>query len=394
MRSVAGQFSHQQLQLARQLFSAPQVRQAGPKVRLALAETPLVESSLSLDPRENSEGSAGPLQQTPKDGWGTLAQVDNPRHAAESFLKRAIPIAGKYGTAGQLAQAVQRSAYPERYDQHKGEALELLKELGGNLGSGTPEGGRTVASAPAQLGVSTTSSAGSTQGLQEVLAQVKALSGPTVVAAQAQPARPAFSAGPTLPEGSKAPAPIQAKSQSSSLLPVLERALSAAQTPNVESKVQVVPGAPGHLSATEVAQGGSGYVNPLPGFTKGRTDQGVDYSAKAGTPIRAIGNGKVLGIEPNWFQGQPYVYYRLTDGPQAGKVVYVAEQITPQVKPGQTVRAGQRIGVYAPSGTGIETGFGTASGATQARVTSGYSEGQETPAGVQARKFLASLGAR
>jgi murein DD-endopeptidase MepM/ murein hydrolase activator NlpD len=386
---VPGQFSPQQLQIARQLFSAPQIRQAGPKVRLALAETPLVESGLSPQLRENSEGAAGPLQQTPRQGWGTLAQVTNPRHAAESFLKRAIPLAGRYATAGQLAQAVQRSAYPERYDQHKGEALQLLKALGGDLGAGTPEGGRTVG--PGQLSVSTAVSGGSTQALQEVLAQVKALSGPSVLAAQAQPARPAFSAGPTLPEGSKAPAPIQQKSPASSLLPVLERALSAAQAPNVESKVQPLPR---HMSAAEVATGSSGYVNPLPGFTKGRTDQGVDYSAKPGTPIRAIGNAKVLGIEPNWFQGQPYVYYRLTDGPQAGRIVYVAEQITPQVKVGQTVRAGQRIGVYAPSGTGIETGFGTSSGATQARVTSGYTEGQETPAGVQARRFLASLGAR
>jgi murein DD-endopeptidase MepM/ murein hydrolase activator NlpD len=150
-----------------------------------------------------------------------------------------------------------------------------------------------------------------------------------------------------------------------------------------------------HMQAYEESGGtASGYVNPLPGFVKGRTDQGVDYSAHPGAPIRAIGDGIVLPGQSNWFQGQPYVQYRLTSGPQKGKVVFVAEQIAPQVRPGQRIHAGQRIGVYAPHGTAIETGFGSGQPGVPLTPYNGAPDGTETAGGKQARQFLERLGAR
>jgi murein DD-endopeptidase MepM/ murein hydrolase activator NlpD len=134
-------------------------------------------------------------------------------------------------------------------------------------------------------------------------------------------------------------------------------------------------------------------VNPLPGFSKGRTDQGVDYSAQPGAPIRAIGDAKVLGILPDWYKGQPFVYYELLSGPAKGKVVYVAEQISPHVKPGQRVRAGQAIGTYATSGTGIETGFAQRNGQVETPYGS-RPDGTETQGGLRAKHFLKQLGAR
>lgn len=134
------------------------------------------------------------------------------------------------------------------------------------------------------------------------------------------------------------------------------------------------------------------YVNPLSGFSVGRTDQGVDASAAPGTPIKALGNAKVLGISPNWYKGQPYVSYELLDGPERGKIVFVAEQITPAVKAGDFVRAGQAIGHYAPTGTGIEMGFGTkVGGQTLAKATTGYTEGQETQAGKEFKRFVQGI---
>jgi murein DD-endopeptidase MepM/ murein hydrolase activator NlpD len=156
----------------------------------------------------------------------------------------------------------------------------------------------------------------------------------------------------------------------------------------------VTPGTP----HTQVAEEHPGqYVNPLPGFTKGRTDMGVDYSAKPGQPIRAIGEGIVQPISPNWYEGQPYVSYKLTSGPKAGQTVYVAEQITPQVKAGQRVLAGQRIGVYAPHGTGIETGRGSGTpGQTfaQQQGNTGDATHGNSPAGQQFKSFVERLGAR
>src|SRR5436309_15766515 len=77
------------------------------------------------------------------------------------------------------------------------------------------------------------------------------------------------------------------------------------------------------------AQAAAAYQNPFSGTQPyvGRTDMGVDVCMSAGDPIRAIGNGVVAGVIRNWYQKQPYIWYELTDGPQAGHYVYVAEQI-------------------------------------------------------------------
>ncbi len=165
--------------------------------------------------------------------------------------------------------------------------------------------------------------------------------------------------------------------------------LLGTKEPNKAEFVQ--PGAQTPAAAPQAQPSGKGYVNPLPGFTKGRTDMGVDYSARPGQSIKALGDAKILNIRPNWYAGQPYLSYELLSGPQKGKIVYVAEQISPTVRPGQTVRAGEQIGTYASKGTGIETGFGTRGWQTQAQATSGYSEGQQTSAGKAFQHFVDSI---
>lgn len=154
--------------------------------------------------------------------------------------------------------------------------------------------------------------------------------------------------------------------------------------------------ASGHAaSTTGPSWTDSGYVSPFATtYTVGRTDMGVDICLPARAAINAIGNGTVLGISPNWYLTQPYLWYRLTSGPYAGQVIYVAEQITPVVTVGQTVTAGQPIATFAASGTCIEMGWGDPAGTgwTLAQVTTGYKEGQATQAGVSFAKFLMSLG--
>jgi hypothetical protein len=138
------------------------------------------------------------------------------------------------------------------------------------------------------------------------------------------------------------------------------------------------------------------YVNPFLGdstVTPGRIDQGVDFTLSPGEAIRAIGDAIIRGIIPSWYKGQPLVWYQLTSGPQAGRYVYVAEQIVPKVTVGQSVKAGQTIATYAPTGTGLEIGFANAGGSTAASTTGGYVEGQLTAAGESFSNFLESLGA-
>jgi hypothetical protein len=112
-----------------------------------------------------------------------------------------------------------------------------------------------------------------------------------------------------------------------------------------------------------------------------------------GAPILAPCPVKILAIIPDWYAGQPLVYFELLNGPDAGKVQYVAEQITNIAPPGSILRQGQPIAVFAPSGTAIEYGWSTLNGVTLAVATTGYEEGQVTPAGVSIRAWLNALGA-
>jgi hypothetical protein len=135
-----------------------------------------------------------------------------------------------------------------------------------------------------------------------------------------------------------------------------------------------------------------GYIYPFHGgATKGRTDQGIDYDLTPGSPITSIGDAKIKGIISNWFKGQSFLWYELLSGLDKGKNVYIAEQINRLSQVGSTVRAGQPIAYYAPSGTGLEIGWATSSGQTLAQATTGYREGQVTPAGASFGAFISGL---
>lgn len=139
---------------------------------------------------------------------------------------------------------------------------------------------------------------------------------------------------------------------------------------------------------------GGGYINPLQGVTQWeRTDQGVDATMKVGAPIKAPGDVKILGIEPGWYNGQPFVYFQFLNGPLKGKVQYVAEQIDNIARVGSVIKEGGTIARFAPSGTAIEYGWATPSGQTLAMATSGYKEGYATGAGNNLRRWLNQHGA-
>lgn len=99
------------------------------KVMLAAFESALVESGMqNLD--YGDRDSLGVFQQRPSQGWGTAAECMNVHHAARQFFTRAAAIDRDYPAvgAGELAQSVQRSAYPKRYDEREDEADRLLAE--------------------------------------------------------------------------------------------------------------------------------------------------------------------------------------------------------------------------------------------------------------------------
>ncbi len=152
------------------------------------------------------------------------------------------------------------------------------------------------------------------------------------------------------------------------------------------------------LEAVVATPDTAGYINPLYYVTCcgrwERTDQGVDANLPVGAPILAPARVKILDVEPDWYAGQPLVYFELLDGKDAGWVQYVAEEITDIARPGTYLPQGAVIARYAKSGTGIEYGWSTLNGITMAQATTGYGEGQVTPAGASMRRWLNALGAK
>jgi hypothetical protein len=164
------------------------------------------------------------------------------------------------------------------------------------------------------------------------------------------------------------------------------------QLPIVNAALAPMGGLPGLFSqvSTPHYMSTGGYVYPFPpGTTLGRTDQGVDADMPAGAPIGAIGPAQVKGVIPDFYQGQPEIYEQLTAGPMAGRYIYLAEQISNLASGSLTGHSA--LAHFASSGTGIEMGWATGSGETLARSTTGYVEGQATPAGTEFRDFIMGL---
>ena len=214
--------------------------------------------------------------------------------------------------------------------------------------------------------------------------------------ADSQPAVDAVAAGsPSAAVPPASPPAAVAPGSPADALPPAPATDPVASAPTADA---VAPAAPADAVA-RVSGAGAGnapghYVNMLPADVRiGRTDMGVDANLNPGEPIAAPGTSRVLGITPNWYRGQPYVALQLLDGPMKGHNYYIAEQITPAVSVGQVLQPGQPIGHYATSGTGIEMGWASSDWErTLAQATSGYSEGEVTPAGASFRNFLSSLG--
>lgn len=142
-------------------YTVGRQKNASDRVMLAAFEAGLVESSFlmyanssvpaSLNFPHDAVGSDGlsvnQFQQQfgPGFSWNkTIEQAMDPRQAAISFFNVAIDVdKGFIGTAGQLAQEVQRSAFPDRYDEREAEAKALLAKTAAACSASTGSGGWT-----------------------------------------------------------------------------------------------------------------------------------------------------------------------------------------------------------------------------------------------------------
>lgn len=142
------------------------------------------------------------------------------------------------------------------------------------------------------------------------------------------------------------------------------------------------------------------YMNPLrdvSGLQPQRIDMGADF---AGTgPVYPIGNAVITsatGVSGGW-PGGGWITYQLTDGPAAGLVVYVAEDVQPTVSVGEKVTPTTVIANMFNGGSGIETGWAmpdSSSAESQLAIAGGISGGGPFPTAVGTNfdELLQALG--
>jgi hypothetical protein len=186
--------------------------------------------------------------------------------------------------------------------------------------------------------------------------------------------------------------------------PAAEEAQAASQQPQL-IKVAVASRRARHRKPPQAGPrtpDRSAYRNPLrrvAGLIPERVDQGVDFGGSG--PVYALGDAVITsaadGISTGW-PGGGWITYRLTDGPDAGLVVYLAEDVTPTVAVGQRVSPSTVIANMFAGADGIETGWASStefSAESQLPEAGGIGAGGPFPTrvGVNFDDLLQSLGA-
>ena len=76
--------------------------------------------------------SLGLFQQRPSQGWGTKEQITDPWYSSGKFYQALVKVKNwKTADINDVAQKVQRSAYPEAYRKHEKNARTLASSLAG-----------------------------------------------------------------------------------------------------------------------------------------------------------------------------------------------------------------------------------------------------------------------
>jgi len=144
-----------------------------------------------------------------------------------------------------------------------------------------------------------------------------------------------------------------------------------------------------------------GYQNPfrdVSGLIPERVDMGVDFGGAG--QVYALGHAVITNATGNsaGWPGGGWITYKLTDGPDAGLTVYLAEDVSPTVQVGQHVSSATVIANMFAGSDGIETGWAQQSGlSAESQLAEAGSVGGNGPfptrIGLNFEELLQSLGA-
>ena len=109
------------------------VRRGLPARAATIAIATAMQESKLVNVEYGDRDSLGLFQQRPSQGWGTKAQVLDPVHATNAFYDALVKVrAYRDRPITDVAQAVQRSGFPQAYAQHEAQARVLASALSGN----------------------------------------------------------------------------------------------------------------------------------------------------------------------------------------------------------------------------------------------------------------------
>jgi hypothetical protein len=112
---------------------AAAVRRGLPERAAAIALATALQESKLRNLGAGDRDSVGLFQQRPSQGWGTPEQLQDPRYAAGKFYEHLVRVPGwQKLRLTDAAQAVQRSAHPELYQQWETDSTVLAAALLGD----------------------------------------------------------------------------------------------------------------------------------------------------------------------------------------------------------------------------------------------------------------------
>jgi hypothetical protein len=269
---------------------------------LSLLTGGLVESNLQQLDRGHLD-SRGFLQQRPSQGWGSFKPGKKGiREDTDDFMRALRRTDTRGMSVGEATQAVQRSAYPDRYQERLPEARQLLGRLGGRS---VPSGGRSgggAGSTPDRLIPGVAGAQGMPQGSDGITALLEALSAKPQPRSSAGLQAPAFSAQAVMPQGAQIPSggggPAPAPGVEELIAAIATQGGDVQNAPgNAGGTVPGFQGVPeaGGLPVGGKLRGGRVVVDPNADRAGARTRGSVvrfaqEVSAIARTPVR-IGTG-------------------------------------------------------------------------------------------------------
>jgi hypothetical protein len=114
------------------IIAAVAVRRQMPARAATIGITTAVQESKLRNIEYGDRDSLGLFQQRPSQGWGTRKQILDPVYATGEFFDALVKVHG-YETMPitQVAQKVQRSAFPDAYADHEPEGRAMASTLSG-----------------------------------------------------------------------------------------------------------------------------------------------------------------------------------------------------------------------------------------------------------------------